>query len=102
MKEETSVAWINNSVRPYESLWSIGHRFLHLNQITPKEFANEYFKDHKFRPISAIYGLSEANFNYQKFSRDLNIDKVALTKSTLNMLDNSFGNHSHEGVNNFV
>lgn len=95
MKADTSVAWINNSVRPYESLWSIGHRFLHLNQITPKEFANEYFKDHKFRPISAIYGLSEANFNYQKFSKDLNIDKVALTKSTLNMLDNSFGNHSH-------
>lgn len=97
MKAKTSITWINESVRPYESLWSIGQRFFYFNHINSKQFADEYFSNHRFSPFSPTYGFNAAHFNYEKFRVALGISKSIFKNVTLDFLNNTFVNHSsHE------
>lgn len=96
MKAETSITWIDNSVRPYESLWSIVNRFVYLNHLSPQEFAAEYFLDYRFHSFSPMYSLNEHRFNQEKFRLDLGINMSIMKKATLDILNNTFVNHTFE------
>jgi len=75
MRALDEVSWVKNSIRPYESFWSIFHRFFALNVINSNAFSKVFFMNGYFHPIPTACFKANGTFNRTKFFKALDISK---------------------------
>lgn len=76
MRALDEVSWVKNSIRPYESFWSIFQRFFALNVINSNAFAKNFFMNGYFNPIPTACFTTNGSFNRTKFFKALSISKL--------------------------
>jgi hypothetical protein len=90
MKARTDIAWVDGSVRPYESIWSVLQRFFSMNVISSTTFAKEFFTTGWFTEISTSILGNPVAFDYKKFCLALGIDSSISDKMDLRYLRAAF------------
>jgi len=85
LKAREDIAWLNDSVRPYESIWSVLQRFFAMNVISSTAFAKEFFTTGWFSEISTNLGKPVA-FDFEKFYRTLGLNQSIYKKMDLQFL----------------
>lgn len=66
-KTSSHICWVENSIRPYESQWSILNKFFALNVVTSGTFAKEFFTHGHFNAIETSVLGDPISFDYHKF-----------------------------------
>lgn len=87
------ICWIEDSIRPYESLWSVLNRFFALNVITSTAFAKEFFTRGWFSAISTSVLGDPPSFSHEKFYA-----AIGLTPKEYSPLDLSYLKSTHLAV----
>jgi hypothetical protein len=83
------ICWIEDSIRPYESLWSVLNRFFALNVINSAAFAKEFFTHGWFSSISTSVLGNPPSFSHEKFYAALGLTPKEYSPLDLSYLKNA-------------
>jgi len=74
LEARSDIVWINDSIRPYESIWSVLLRFSALNVIPARALSKEFFVHTSFVEFYISEAFSVNRINHERFKSALGVE----------------------------
>jgi hypothetical protein len=71
LEARPDIVWIDDSIRPYESIWSVLLRFSALNVIPARVLSKEFFTNPSFKEFYITEAFSANRIDHERFKNAL-------------------------------